>query len=68
MSDAPIYTAEELAEFDRITNGLCSLQQLVRIAARMEIKGFVEEHGKPKCDAMFADLQARDAKRGRNRG
>ena len=57
------YTKDELKEFDRLTNELSSHNQVARIGARMDIKKFIEKHGKEKCDAMFAELQKRDAKR-----
>lgn len=57
------YTPELLRQFDRITLALSSQNQLSRISARMDIKAFQEAHGKEVCDAMFAELQKRDAKR-----
>lgn len=54
------YTAAELKQFDRLTMKLSSRDQLARIEARMAIKRYIEEHGKEKCDAMFAVLKRRD--------
>lgn len=54
------YTAEELREFDLLTSEQSSQHQLVRIKARMAVKAFIAEHGREKCDAMFAELQKRD--------
>jgi len=56
----PIYTPDELLVFDELTALQSSQNQMTRIAARMAVKKFVEEHGKEKCDAMFAELQKRD--------
>jgi hypothetical protein len=60
-----LYTAAELKAFDRLTARLSSLRQLDRIDARLKIDGFVKEHGKEKCDAMFAEIQKLVAKRRR---
>lgn len=56
-----VYTKRQLAQFDRITNGLHSPDQLKRIQARIDCKKFQATHGKEKCDAMFAELKKRDA-------
>lgn len=57
------YTPEELAEFDRITRDMSSPNQVRRIEGRLAVRRFESEHGTEKCKAMFAVLQARDAKR-----
>jgi hypothetical protein len=54
------YSKKLLAEFDRLTSRLSSLNQLERIEARLEMPRFVEKHGKEVCDAMFAVLTKRD--------
>lgn len=56
------YTAAELSEFDGITADMSSQDQMTRISARLAIKKFVEKHGKEKCDAMFEELEKRDAR------
>jgi len=56
------YTDAELRRFNLITLKLSSRTQLHRIEARMEIRRFIEEHGKEKCDAMFEVLKRRDRK------
>ncbi|MER9680816.1 hypothetical protein NKJ23_15990 [Mesorhizobium sp. M0184] len=56
------WTQAELDTFDQITSLLSSLHQMDRIGARLDIKKFEAEHGKAKCEAMFAVLQERDAK------
>lgn len=61
------YTKEELAEFNRLTNKLSSLNQMHRIEARLDMPKFVEKHGKEKCDAMFVELQRKDANRNRTK-
>lgn len=58
-----LYTDADLKKFDRITQKLHSPNQLTRINGRVEIKTFVEEHGKEKCDAMFEVLKRRDQRR-----
>lgn len=57
-----IYTPEMLQEFDRLTRKLSSRDQLQRIEGRTAMPKFIELHGKDVCDAMFAELQKRDAK------
>lgn len=52
------YTETELQQFDLLTLRTSSRDQVTRIAARMELKRFIEQHGKAKCDAMFAKLTA----------
>jgi len=56
------WTKEEITEFDRLIDGVGSPDQLVRIEARLKQRDFIGEHGKPKCDAMFAHLDAGGAK------
>jgi len=65
---AKTYTAADLREFDRITLKLSAPNQLARINGRMELKKFIETHGQPKCDAMFKEIVARDAKKRRSSG
>jgi hypothetical protein len=60
------WTPDELAEFDEITLGLSSPNQLTRINARLRIGPFEKAHGKAKLEAMFAVLKNRDAK-GKNK-
>lgn len=59
------YTEAELKRFDRLTQKLSSDNQLARIEARLAIPKFIAEHGKEKCDVMYAVLRERDKKRGR---
>jgi hypothetical protein len=56
------WTPEELAEFDRLIDEVSSPNQAIRSSARMRQNRFVNEHGKEKCDAMWAHLQEREAK------
>lgn len=52
------WTAEELAEFDRLVDMVSSSDQMTRLCARMvEIPAFIAKHGKEKCDAMWAHLE-----------
>jgi hypothetical protein len=57
------FTQEELDEFDMLTSANSSPHQVERIMARLDLRKFVAEHGKEKCDAMFAEIQARDRKK-----
>lgn len=60
------YTPALLRKFDRLTAKLSSPRQMDRIDARVvEVPAFVEKHGKDVCDAMFEELQRRDAKKKR---
>lgn len=54
------WTEEELREFDSLVDGVSSRSNLERIAARIDMNKFVEQHGKEKCDAMFAFLEGGD--------
>lgn len=56
------YTAKEFREFDRLTEDMSSRVQMARISARLAMTKFVAKHGKEKCDAMWAEIQRRDAK------
>lgn len=64
MAKKPLYTQNELRRFDLLTAKLSSLDQMVRINARFDVSAFIKEHGEEKCDAMFAVLKKRDAKKG----
>ena len=58
---APHWTPAELDTFNRLVRLTGSLRQMDRINGRIDMKNFVTKHGKEKCDAMFAELQARGA-------
>ena len=58
----PLWTKDVIAEFDRIVNGVSSRSQLTRIDSRLVLEKFIATHGKFKCDAMFAHLEAGGAK------
>lgn len=60
-----LYTPELLRKFDLLTMKLSSRDQLERINARLDLSEFQKEHGKEVCDAMFAELVARDKKTAR---
>lgn len=60
----PFYTRKELREFDNLTARLSSRDQLKRIAARLALPGFIEQHGKETCAAMFEELLRRDGVEG----
>lgn len=52
------WTSEELREFDEAIDNSEDLHQVTRIAGRLAIKRIIAEHGREKCDAMFAHLEA----------
>lgn len=58
ISPTTAWTPEELAEFDRLTWDVSSLDQLTRISGRLAMMKFVEKHGKDKCDAMWKVVQS----------
>lgn len=51
-----LWTKDELAEFDRLTEQMSSRDQLERISGRLALRRFVALHGEEKCNAMFAKL------------
>lgn len=57
MSDLK-WTKAEIAEFDKLVDGVSSLNQVKRIEARLDMSDFVTKHGKEKCEAMFAHPEA----------
>lgn len=63
MAVPPIFTEVEFKQFDSLTRKTGSPDQLIRIAARIDLRHFVQMHGKPKCDAMDAILLAQEAAR-----
>lgn len=50
------WTPEELAAFDRATGEQDSRDQVTRIRGRLAMRRLIREHGREKCDAMFAEL------------
>lgn len=52
-----VWTKAEITEFDALIESQSSRGQMDRIEGRLGMSAFVKEHGKPKCDAMFAHLQ-----------
>lgn len=56
------WTANELLEFERLVDLAGSRNQMDRITSRVEMPAFIEKHGKPKCDSMWAHLKDRDGK------
>lgn len=57
------WTDNELAEFDKLVDDVSSRDQGTRSVARLKLNAFVKEHSKEKCDAMFAYLEQKPAKR-----
>lgn len=60
------WTKEEITVFDNLVDAVGHPNGYTRIIARMEMKTFVENHGKAKCDAMFAHLESGGAKEDSN--
>lgn len=56
------WTKKEILAFDNLVDAAGHPNGYTRIVARMEMREFVELHGKPKCDAMFAHLESGGAK------
>jgi len=54
------WTQDELDTFDRLIDMVNSRNQVQRINGRFDMKVFVDNHGKEKCDAMFAHLQEKE--------
>jgi len=57
MSNEAKFSKEEIDEFRRIIVLTESFNQMNRINGRLALTGFFREHGKEKCDAMFAILK-----------
>jgi hypothetical protein len=53
------FTSDEIKEFERLCNMTSSSRQMDRISGRLEMANFVEQHGKDKCDAMYAFLKTK---------
>ncbi len=62
MEQKPLWTKDEIVEFDDLVDGVSSPNQLERIDCRMRLNKFASTHGKEKCDAMFAHLEDGGAK------
>lgn len=55
MSAEP--TAEEIKEFDRLLCMTESPHQMTRISGRLDMKKFIDLHGREKCDSMFEKVK-----------
>lgn len=62
MTDLIAYTEDELKTFDLLCETTASRDQVERICGRLKLRDFVKEHGRPKCDAMYAELDRRQKK------
>lgn len=51
------YTDRDLNEFRWLVELCESIRQMDRIKGRLDMRKFVEKHGKEKCDAMFEVLK-----------
>lgn len=54
------YTAEEFEEFKRLYMATGSHDNLTRIHARLNMRKFSDTHGRDKCDAMYAKIEAEE--------
>jgi hypothetical protein len=63
MSEPKPFTKAELRRFDTLTLATGSCSQVTRISARLKLRAFIEEHGKEKCDAMFAEIMKREKRK-----
>jgi hypothetical protein len=63
LSEPRTFSDKDLRMFDRLTLRLSSPFGHVRINARFDLTNFIDQHGREKCDAMFAVLRKRDAKK-----
>jgi hypothetical protein len=54
------YTPEEFAKFDRLTRNTSSQNGAIRVMSRIDLSGFIKEHGKEKCDEMWEVIKKRD--------
>lgn len=61
-TQTPAWTPEELKAFERLVDEASSRDQVARIGARLDMAEFVKQHGKEKCDAMFAEITKNDPK------
>ncbi len=56
------WTASELKEFTKLVDLSGSRIQMDRIRSRVEMPAFIKRHGKEKCDAMWAHINAKEPK------
>lgn len=61
------WTKDEMEEFTELVDMASSQHQMSRLHSRFEMPKFIEKHGKPKCDAMFAELTKDDGKPAKKR-
>lgn len=52
------WTKQEITEFDELVEAVSSKSQMARIHGRLDMNAFLLLHGKDKCDAMHAHLEA----------
>lgn len=56
-----LFNKAEIHKFNRLVEMNSSPHQLTRIQGRLGLSKMAAELGKEKCDAIWAELQARDA-------
>lgn len=56
MDNKITWTKDELKEFDSLIDKVSSKSQMDWIEGRIDMKKFVEKHGKEKCNAMYVHL------------
>lgn len=47
------WTKEDITKFKRLVDMGGSANQMDRINSRLDMPGFIKEHSREKCDAMF---------------
>jgi hypothetical protein len=57
MSDTE-FTQQEYEQFCHLSSKTSSSDQVTRINGRLKLREFIQQHGKGKCDAMWAKLTA----------
>lgn len=55
------FTEAEFSQFERLSRQVASRDPVARLNGRISLKTFIETHGKPKCDAMWARICASEA-------
>lgn len=57
--DVKALTAEQYAKFVKLVRDVSSQNNGVRVIARIDMRQFVEKHGKASCDRAFEKLTGR---------
>lgn len=60
MSDNE-FSQQEYEQFCHLSSKSASRDQVTRINGRLKLREFIQQHGKAKCDAMWAKLTASES-------